>query len=100
MNNLKAQKRQAESLLYRIAEDDEGRMAVEVELTRFEAWAEWVRPFLTDPGYLEAVAHDDLRLAVKIPGIRVTVYPTGGNWEHRYIIDVTAPGAAEKRIWS
>jgi Recombinase/Recombinase zinc beta ribbon domain len=100
MNNLEAQKRQAESLLYRIAEDDEGRMAVEVELTRFEAWAEWVRPFLTDPGYLEAVAHDDLRLAVKILGIRVTVYPTGGNWEHRYIIDVTAPGAAEKRMWS
>lgn len=83
MNNLEAQKRQAESLLYRIAEDDGGRMAFEVELNSFEAWAERVRPFLTDTGYLEAATYNDLRLAVKILGIRVTVYPTGGDWNRR-----------------
>lgn len=96
MSNLEVQKRQAESLLLSITGDDAERTAVEVELARFEAWAERVRPFLTDPGCLEAANFDELRLAVKILGIRVTVYPTGGSWEHRYKIDVTALGATEK----
>ncbi len=51
---------------------------------------------LTDPGYLEAATYDDLRLAVKIMGIRVRVYPTRGDWEYRYKIDLTAPGASRK----
>ncbi|HKF35511.1 MAG TPA: recombinase family protein [Ktedonobacteraceae bacterium] len=96
VSSLEAQKRQAENLLCSITGDDAGRPAVEVELATFEAWVKRVRPFLTDPGYFEAATFDELRLAVKILGIRVTVYPTGGAWDHRYTIDVTAPGTAQK----
>jgi site-specific DNA recombinase len=98
LGGLETQRQQAESLLRSIMSDNAGRMAVEVELARFEEWTERVRPFLSDPDYLGAAPFDELRLAVKILGIRVTVYPTGGGWERRYTIDVTAPGPAEE-LW-
>jgi len=86
MNNLEAQKRAAEKILYDIVHDKEERLELEVEIARFEKWVEEVRPFLTDPAPLERTTYEELRRAVRIPGLRVTVWPSIGNWEHCYKI--------------
>ena len=86
MNNLEAQKRAAEKILYDIVHDKEERLELEVEIARFEKWVEEVRPFLTDPAPLERTTYEELRRAVRILGLRVTVWPSIGNWEHRYKI--------------
>ncbi len=89
MNDLEKQKRDAEKLLYLLEDDHEEQQAVEAELVKFETWANKVRPFLTDPAYLKTASYDELRLAVRILGIRVTVFPTAGEWEYRYQIEIT-----------
>ncbi len=89
MNNLEKQKRDAERLLYDIADDEEERAAIEKELVKFEKWAAEVQPYLTDPTYTPT--YEELRLAVRILGLRVTVFPTNGEWPYRYYIDVTVP---------
>ena len=71
-------------------------MELEVELVKFETWAEQVRPFLTDPEYLKTALYDELRLAIRILGIRVTVFPTQGEWEYRYKIAITVPEVRKK----
>lgn len=89
MNDLENQKRSAEKLLYAVEDAEAEQAEVEAELVRFEKWAESVRPFLTEPAYLETATYDELRLAVRILGICVTVFPTGG--EYRYTIEITVP---------
>lgn len=61
-----------------------------------EKWAETVRPQLTDPTYLATASYEELRLAIRIIGIRVTVYPTKGDWPYRYQIEVTVPDVLKK----
>lgn len=90
MNNLEKQKRDAEALLYDL-EDEEEELA---EIVKFEQWAEKVRPLLANPSYTPS--YEELRLAVRILGIRVTVYPTAGEWPYRYKIDVTVPAIIAK----
>lgn len=94
MNDLENQKRNAEKLLYAIEDAEEEQAEIEAELAKFERWSEKVRPFLTDPAYLETATYDELRLAVRILGIRVTVYPTGG--EYRFTIEITVPEIMKK----
>ena len=96
MNRLEQQKAQAKAMLCDIAETEEQRMDLEVELVKFETWAEQVQPFLTDPKYLTTASYDELRLAIRILGIRATVYPTQGEWEYRYKIVVTVPEVMKK----
>jgi len=92
----KQQKAQAQAMLLDIAETDEKRMEVEAELVKFETWANKVRPFLTDPQYLKTAGYDELRLAVRILGIKVVVYPTQGDWPYRFAIDITIPEIMKK----
>lgn len=89
MNNLEVQKRQAQAMLFDLEDDEEEREKLEAEIVRFEHWAEAVRPLLTDPSYTPS--WKELRIALRILGIRVTVYPTKGEWPFRYQIDVTIP---------
>jgi len=96
MNQLEQQKAQAKAMLLDIAETDEKRMEVEAELVKFETWANKVRPFLTDPQYLKTAGYDELRLAIRILGIKVVVYPTQGDWPYRFAIDVTIPEIMKK----
>jgi hypothetical protein len=96
MNQLEQQKAKAKAMLHDIADDEEKLMEVEGELTKFETWAQKVRPFLTDPDYLKTASYDELRLAIRILGVRVTVFPTQGDWEYRYKIEVTVPEVAKK----
>jgi site-specific DNA recombinase len=91
MDQLERQKSEATAMLHDIVEIEEQRMEIEMELSTFEQWAEKVRPFLTDAEYLKTATYDEMRLAVRILGIRVSVYPTQGQWEYRYQIEVTAP---------
>ena len=95
MNLLEKQKLQAQALLHTVADDEEKRMEIEVELVRFETWANKVRPFLTDPDYLKKASYDELRLAVRILGIRVTVWPTQG-YADRVQIVATVPQVMER----
>lgn len=94
LNDLENQKRSAEKLLFAI-EDYEAEVAeIEAELVRFEKWVASVRPFLTDPAYLETVTYDELRLAVRILGVKVIVYPMGS--EDRFTVDITMPEVMER----
>jgi septal ring factor EnvC (AmiA/AmiB activator) len=51
MKELEKQKRDAEAILYDIAEEDEERQEVEAEIVTFEQWVEKVQPLLTDKNY-------------------------------------------------
>ncbi len=86
-NQLERQKSEATAMLHSVVEIEEQRMETELELRKFEQWAKKMRPFLTDAQCLNSAAFDELRLAVQILGIRVSVYPTQGQWEYRYRIE-------------
>jgi uncharacterized protein YfcZ (UPF0381/DUF406 family) len=96
MNDLENQKRSAEKLLFAIEDDEAEKAEIEAELVKFERWAEEVRPHLSDPAYLKNASYEELRLAVRIIGIRVTVFPTSSACERRYFIDVTVPEVMKK----
>lgn len=98
MNDLENQKRSAEKLLYALEDDEEKKAEIEAEIVKFEKWAEEVRPQLTDPAYLHTASYEELRLAVRIIGIRVTVFPTVGEWEHHFHVDVTVPQVMKKLL--
>jgi hypothetical protein len=94
MNDLENQKRSAEKLLFAVEDSEAEQAEIEKELVKFEAWVENVRPFLTDTTYLEKATYDELRLAVRILGIKVIVYPTGS--KTRFTIDITIPEIMNK----
>jgi DNA invertase Pin-like site-specific DNA recombinase len=94
MNGLEQQKRKAEYLLYGLDDTDEREAELEKEILRFEAWAEEVRPKLTDPTY--EPSYQELRLAIRILGIKAIIYPTIGNWPFRCALDITVPKVLEK----
>ena len=91
MNEREQQKREAEKMLHVLADDAEERAKVEKEVQKFEAWAASVQPFLTDKAYMVQASYAELRLAIRILGIRVIVYPTIGDYPFRYQVDVTVP---------
>jgi hypothetical protein len=74
-------------LMQDLEDDAEERAKLEAEIVRFEKWAEEVRPNLTDPSYMETASYSELRLAIRILGIVVTVYPSQGEWPYRFNID-------------
>jgi DNA invertase Pin-like site-specific DNA recombinase len=94
MNALELQKRQAESMLFDLEDESERQAKLEEEIIKFEKWAEQVRPLLTDCTYVPS--WEELRLAIRILGIRVTVYPTKGDYPYRHQIDVTIPEIMKK----
>jgi site-specific DNA recombinase len=94
MNDLENQKREAERWLYDLEDDDEERQAIEAEIVKFEKWAAEMQPYLTDPSYVPS--YKELRLAVRIIGVKLTVFPTLGDWPCRYQIDVTVPEIMKK----
>jgi len=94
MNGLERRKRAAEYLLYDMDEDVEKEGELEAEIQRFERWAEAVRPKLTDPNY--EPEYQELRLVVRVLGIRATIYPTQGDWPFRCDIVATVPEIAKK----
>jgi predicted nucleic acid-binding Zn-ribbon protein len=96
MNELEIQKRETEKLLFVLEDDQEERAEIEKELAKFEEWAAKVQPFLTDREYMSKAMYAELRLAIKILGIRVTVFPLHGNYPYRHQIDVTVPEVLAK----
>lgn len=98
MNDLEKQKRDAQKLLHLLEDSDVERLEVEAELVKFEAWADRVGPFLTDPEYLKTAGYDELLLAVRILGIRCVVFPTIGGYKDRLTVDVTVPEIMKKLI--
>ncbi len=89
MNQLEGQKRQAEAMLSDLADEEEKFAEVEKQLHKFEEWAAQVRPLLADPSYTPS--YEELRLAVRILGMYVTVYPSRGDYPFRYQIEVRVP---------
>ena len=94
MKDLEKQKHEAQALLYDIAEDEEEQEAVEAEIVKFEQWVKNVQPFLTDPTY--EPSYEEKRLAVRILGIKATVYPASGDYPFRAQVDVTVPAIVSK----
>ena len=89
MEDLEKQRRDAEAMVFDLEDEEEERAAIEKEIQKFEQWVEKVKPFLLDPSYNPS--YEEKRLAVRILGLRVTVYPTTGDYPYRYQIDVTVP---------
>ena len=96
MKELEKAKRAAEAMLYDAEDEQQERAELEHELVRFEKWVEQVQPFLTQPSYMESAPYAELRMAVRILGLRATVYPTTGQWPYRYQIVVTVPEIMKK----
>src|SRR2546421_4042728 len=97
MNGLEKQRRDAQLLLAQFDETDEEDVALEAEIQRFEKWAEDVRPNLSDPSYVEKAPYSELRLAVRVLGIKCVVYPGSGDYPHNGgQLVVTIPKVMEK----
>lgn len=94
MNDLEKQKRAAEAMLYDVEDQEEKQRALEAEIVRFENWVAVVRDDLANPSYEST--YEDWRLAVRIIGIKVTVYPTKGDYPYRHTIDATVPEVMKK----
>ena len=94
MQDLEHQQREAEGMLYDIADEEEERAAIGKEIARFEKWAEEARSSLGNPEYKPS--YEELRLAVRILGIVVTVYPAKGTWPFRCQVDATIPALLAK----
>jgi len=94
LKDLEKQKRETEALLYDAAEDEEEREEVEKEIVKFEQWVAKVRPLLTDPAYTPS--YEEQRLAVRILGIKATVFPASGDYPFRVQVDVTIPTIVSK----
>ncbi len=91
LEGLEKQKREAEAMLLDIDDDDEEREILEAEIVKFELWAQEVRPFLTDPTYLENASYEELRLAIRILGLHAVVFPMHGDYPYRYKIEARPP---------
>ncbi|HEU5383645.1 MAG TPA: recombinase family protein [Ktedonobacteraceae bacterium] len=96
MNELEGQKREVERLHYVLEDNAEETAAIEEELQKFEAWAEQVKPALSDRAYLDTASYEELRLAIKILGVRVTIYPLSGDYPFRWDVKMTVPGVLGK----
>ncbi len=94
MNGLEQRKRKAEYLLYDLDDISEREEELEKEIQRFELWAAEVRPKLTDPTY--EPTYQELRLAIRILGIKAIIYPTQGDYPFRCVIDITVPEVFKK----
>ncbi len=94
MNALEKKKRAAEMLLFDLSDNDEHEEELEKEIVRFEIWAKQVRPNLSDPNY--QASYQELRLAIRVLGIRAIVYPTIGEWPWRCKIDTMIPEIMRK----
>lgn len=87
LHDLERQKREAEAMLYEAEEEEEKMQELNKALDTFETWAQKTREVLTDPTYVPT--YEEKRLACKILGIRVTVWPMNG--EKRYDITLAPP---------
>jgi DNA invertase Pin-like site-specific DNA recombinase len=96
MQDLERQQREADASLYDIEDEEKERAKIEAEIVKFEKWANSVAPSLTDPDYLATASYEDLRLAVRILGIVVTVFPVQGDHPFRFNIDLIAPHVLAK----
>jgi DNA invertase Pin-like site-specific DNA recombinase len=94
MNGLEQRKRNAEYLLYDLDDAQQHEAQLEKEIQRFELWAAEVRPKLTDPKY--EPTYQELRLAIRVLGIKAIIYPTQGDWPFRCAIDITVPAVFQK----
>jgi DNA invertase Pin-like site-specific DNA recombinase len=89
MEDLERRQQEAEAMLIDIDEDAEDAAKLEEELVKFETWAEAVRPELGNPNYTPT--YEELRLAVRILGLRAIVYPMHGDYPFRAKIDTYPP---------
>jgi DNA invertase Pin-like site-specific DNA recombinase len=94
MNELEAEKRQAESLLYAAEDIEEKRQEIEQEIVKFERWVEQVRPTLTDMTLTPT--YEELRFAIRILGLKCTVFPNVGDYPFRYDFEATVPEVMKK----
>ena len=98
MQDLERQQREAEGAQFDLADIEEEQAKIEAEIVRFETWVAKVRPNLTNPQYMETASYEELRLAVRVLGIVVTVSPLQGasDRKDRCDIKVTVPAVLGK----
>lgn len=96
LEQLEQRLKEAELMLVDFDEDEEDKALLEAEIVKFEEWAENVRPFLSDPTYLEKASYEELRLAVRIIGLTTIVYPMHGDYPFRFNIESRPPEIMKK----
>lgn len=89
LKQLEKQKHEAEAMLYDIQDDEEERQLIEAEIVKFEQWAEKSRPYIADPTH--PLSYEEQRFAIRIIGIRVTLFPERGDYPYRYKIEYAPP---------
>jgi site-specific DNA recombinase len=94
MEDLEKRYRNTEALLIDIEESKEEYEEVEAEIVKFETWIANVRDLLLNDDYQPT--YEEKRLAIRIIGIRVTVFPLKGDYPYRYSIEVMIPAIAGK----
>jgi hypothetical protein len=87
MHDLERQKREAQAMLYESEEEEEKMQEVNEAIDKFEEWANKIQDLLTDPSYVPT--YEEKRLACKILGIKVNVWPVDD--EKRYEITIAPP---------
>ena len=96
LESLEQRKREAEAMLVDFDENEEDKALLEAEIAKFEAWAEQVRPYLSDPTYLQNATYEELRLAVRIIGLTAKVFPMHGDYPFRYTLESRPPEIMKK----
>jgi hypothetical protein len=94
LKDLEKKKREALALLSIHKDDEREKQEIEMEIQKFEAWAEKHLSQLSDSS--QEVSYEEKRLAVRMLGLRVTVYPTQGDYPCRFQFDVTMPDIVKK----
>ena len=87
--HLQREKREKDKLLQTVSSAEEKQQKLLEALNRFEQWAESQRQFLNDPDY--EVDFDDMRNAILVLGVNVTVWPAIPGYKKRHEITLLPP---------
>lgn len=86
MGGLEKQKRAIQRGLDEFSDDEEKRNIIEMEIKRFEHWAEEVRPTLSSDEFKPN--YEEVRLAIRCMGLHCVVFPAHGDhpFRHRFFL--------------
>ena len=86
MGGLEKQKRATQRGLEEFADDEEKRNIIEMEIKRFEQWAQEVRPKLNSAEFQPD--YEEVRLAIRCMGLYCVVFPAHGDhpFRHRFFL--------------
>jgi len=89
MGTLEKQKRAIQRSRDEFTDDEEKRNIVEMEIKRFEQWADEVRPTLNSAEFQPD--YEEVRLAIRCMGLHCVVFPAHGDYPFRHSFFLAPP---------